>query len=90
MYRVVENRYDYELSDHLGNVRAVISGVKVNTRADVLEYADYYALGSVARSGGTMLPVRLLGPVCGEGRGDRVEFIRAKTIRCRCWQVAQS
>ena len=38
----------------MGNVRAVISGIKVNAWADVLEYADYYALGSVARSGGTM------------------------------------
>ena len=51
---MVEGRYDYELSDHLGNVRAVISGIKVNAQADVLEYADYYAMGGVARSGGTM------------------------------------
>ena len=35
-------------------MRAVISGVKVSARVDVLEYADYYAMGSVARSGGTM------------------------------------
>ena len=54
VYRVVENRYDYELTDHLGNVRAVISGIKVNARADMLEYSDYYALGGMARSGGTM------------------------------------
>ena|GEM_PF-2881497 len=54
IYRVVENQYTYELSDHLGNVRAVISGTKVNGRADVLEYSDYYSIGGVARSGGTM------------------------------------
>ena len=35
-------------------MRAVISGVKVSGRVDVLEYADYYALGGVARSGGTL------------------------------------
>jgi len=54
IYRVVENQYTYELSDHLGNVRAVISATKVNGRADVLEYSDYYTIGGVARSGGTM------------------------------------
>ena len=32
----------------------MISGIKVNARADVLEYADYYAMGGVARSGGTL------------------------------------
>jgi len=54
IYRALENQYTYELSDHLGNVRAVISGMKVNGRADVLEYLDYYSIGGVARSGGTM------------------------------------
>jgi len=54
IYRVVENQYTYQLSDHLGNVRAVISGTKVSGRADVLEYSDYYSIGGIARSGGTM------------------------------------
>lgn len=43
---MVEQQYVYELKDHLGNVRAVISGVKTSAQAEVLEYADYYAIGS--------------------------------------------
>ena len=41
-------RYQYELTDHLGNVRAVISrDRKEDGSVDVLHYQDYYAFGSV-------------------------------------------
>jgi RHS repeat-associated protein len=54
VYRTQEDKYVYELSDHLGNVRAVIAAVKVNAKAEVLEYSDYYAIGGVARAGGEL------------------------------------
>jgi RHS repeat-associated protein len=44
----------YELSDHLGNVRAVIKGTKESDgTADVDTYTDYLPFGAVWRSGGT-------------------------------------
>ncbi|MDJ1501168.1 RHS repeat-associated core domain-containing protein [Xanthocytophaga agilis] len=54
VYRVVDSQYTYELSDHLGNVRAVISETKSSGKADVLEYSDYYAMGGIARRDGTV------------------------------------
>jgi YD repeat-containing protein len=47
--RISGEQYSYELSDHLGNVRAVMSASK-----EVLEYSDYYSTGGVCRSGGVM------------------------------------
>ncbi|SEN75937.1 RHS repeat-associated core domain-containing protein [bacterium A37T11] len=48
------NNYQYELSDHLGTVRAVINLTKLsNGQADVVYYADYYPYGQVLRSAGT-------------------------------------
>jgi RHS repeat-associated protein len=48
------NNYQYPLSDHLGNVRAVINRNKLSSgNADVVFYADYYPFGTVLRSGGT-------------------------------------
>jgi RHS repeat-associated protein len=44
----------YELSDHLGSVRAVIKGAKeADGTADVDTYTDYLPFGAVWRSGGT-------------------------------------
>lgn len=37
----------YEITDHLGNVRATISDSKEGTTAEVLSYTDYYPHGSV-------------------------------------------
>lgn len=37
--------YYYELTDHLGNVRAVITDTKVNGEADDVQYAEYYPFG---------------------------------------------
>ncbi|MCU0354674.1 MAG: hypothetical protein MUD08_13200 [Cytophagales bacterium] len=54
VYRTQEDKYVYELSDHLGNVRAVIAQTKVQAKAEVLEYSDYYAIGGVARAGGEL------------------------------------
>ena len=45
MYYVQQNKYVYQLTDHLGNVRATISDTKVNGAAEVLSYADYYLFG---------------------------------------------
>jgi RHS repeat-associated protein len=40
-------KYTYELTDHLGNVRAVVSkdGTDTGTEPDLLSYTDYYAFG---------------------------------------------
>lgn len=45
--------YEYELTDHLGNVRATISRVEVFNEANILSWADYYPHGNVmpGRSG---------------------------------------
>ncbi|WP_288882447.1 RHS repeat-associated core domain-containing protein [Pedobacter panaciterrae] len=46
-YTKLSNNYQYELTDHLGNVRAVINEVKQgNGKADVVYYSDYYPYGS--------------------------------------------
>ena len=39
--------YDYELTDHLGNVRATISRTKVSGQANILSWADYYPFGDI-------------------------------------------
>lgn len=47
LYSKVNNGYQFELKDHLGNVRAVINGTKLsNGQIDVLSYSDYYPFGS--------------------------------------------
>lgn len=47
MYTRLDDKYQYELKDHLGNVRVVISGDKeVNGNAKVLYSSDYYPYGS--------------------------------------------
>ncbi len=47
------NKTDYELKDHLGNVRAIIGKPVTNgIGVDVKYYADYYPFGSIARSAG--------------------------------------
>ena len=45
-YLKTNNSYQYELTDHLGNVRVVINQNKINGQADVLYYSDYYPFGS--------------------------------------------
>ena len=45
MYYVQQDQYVYQLTDHLGNVRATISDTKVSGAAVVLSYADYYPFG---------------------------------------------
>lgn len=45
-YNKIYNNYQYELNDHLGNVRVVINQSKVNGLADVVYYSDYYPYGS--------------------------------------------
>ncbi len=39
--------YSYELSDHLGNVRATIGREKVNGRAQIHTWMDYYPFGEI-------------------------------------------
>lgn len=47
MYKRDGNSYQYELTDHLGNVRVVLNGIKQgNGQADVVYYSDYYPYGS--------------------------------------------
>ncbi len=53
LYNKQDNSTDYELKDHLGNVRAIISKpVTDEIGVDVKYYADYYPYGSIARSAG--------------------------------------
>nr|WP_197718721.1 RHS repeat-associated core domain-containing protein [Pedobacter schmidteae] len=47
IYNRPGNSYQYELSDHLGNVRVVLNGTKTsNGEADVVYYSDYYPFGT--------------------------------------------
>jgi len=46
MYRRVNNTYQYELTDHLGNVRVVLNQNKINGKVDVASYSDYYPFGT--------------------------------------------
>jgi len=47
IYYKLNNEYNYELSDHLGSVRAVIrKNSSVAAGYDILSYADYYPFGS--------------------------------------------
>lgn len=47
MYRKASGTYQYELTDHLGNVRAVVAQNKTaGGLADVVYYSDYYPYGS--------------------------------------------
>ena len=48
LYQRVDATVDYELKDHLGNVRAIVG--EKDEQADVKYYADYYPFGSVMRS----------------------------------------
>ena len=45
MYYVQSDHYVYQITDHLGNVRATISDTKISGAAEVLSYADYYPFG---------------------------------------------
>lgn len=40
----------YELTDHVGNVRAVVEGDLVNGEAQLVSYSDYFPYGSLAKS----------------------------------------
>jgi RHS repeat-associated protein len=51
VYYKPANVYAYELSDHLGNVRAVVA--KSGSTMEVRMYTDYYPYGMVIRQGGT-------------------------------------
>jgi RHS repeat-associated protein len=55
VYYRQSNAYQYELSDHLGNVRAVIGRNKLSDgQAEVLSYSDYYPFGTpLTLQGGT-------------------------------------
>jgi len=45
-YKRLTNKTQFELIDHLGNVRSVINQDKVSGLADILYYADYYPFGT--------------------------------------------
>ena len=45
LYHKQSESYQYELSDHLGNVRAVVSGKDANGDAIIDSHADYYPFG---------------------------------------------
>lgn len=45
VYYAQTNQFVYQLTDHLGNVRATIKDTKLNGEAEVLSYADYYPFG---------------------------------------------
>ena len=51
LYQPSDGTLDFELKDHLGNVRSIISS-QAGT-LNIKYYADYYAYGSILRSGGT-------------------------------------
>ncbi|MBD1432701.1 RHS repeat-associated core domain-containing protein [Sphingobacterium sp. DN00404] len=47
------NVYRYQLTDHVGSVRAIINRNKLsNGNADIIYYADYYPFGSIIQSAG--------------------------------------
>ena len=46
----VVGRKGYELNDHLGNVRAVVSDKKVNGNSEIISATDYLPFGMIARS----------------------------------------
>jgi hypothetical protein len=51
--------YDYEISDHLGNIRAVVSQNVANLAlADVISYADYYPHGGVMKGNAGTTPLQ--------------------------------
>jgi RHS repeat-associated protein len=52
-YYLSANNYVYELRDNVGSVRVLLNNDKINNKADVMNYADYYPFGSIARNGGT-------------------------------------
>lgn len=67
--------YQYELNDHLGNVRAVINSGKLSGNvADVVTYTDYYAFGSVARAGGTGYRYGYQGQYAEKDKGDETDW----------------
>ncbi|MBY0426109.1 MAG: RHS repeat-associated core domain-containing protein, partial [Cytophagales bacterium] len=43
-------RKEYELTDHLSNVRAVVSDLSLNGQGQVVSASDYYPFGSLART----------------------------------------
>lgn len=46
-FNMADNNYQYELTDNLGNVRAIVNGNKISSgQADVVYYSDYYPFGS--------------------------------------------
>ena len=51
LYQPSDGVLDFELKDHLGNVRSIISSQ--GGALNVKYYADYYSYGSILRSGGT-------------------------------------
>ena len=51
LYQPADGTLDFELKDHLGNVRSIIS--RQGGALNVKYYADYYSFGSILRSGGT-------------------------------------
>ncbi|TYR30799.1 RHS repeat-associated core domain-containing protein, partial [Sphingobacterium phlebotomi] len=47
------NVYHYQLTDHVGSVRAIINRNKLSSgNADIIYYADYYPFGSIIQSAG--------------------------------------
>ncbi len=49
-YKTTAYTYTYELTDHLGNVRAVINRTKISGQVDLYSWRDYYPHGSVMPS----------------------------------------
>lgn len=67
--------YQYELSDHLGNVRAVMNAAKLSGNlVDLVNYTDYYAFGSTARAGGTGYRYGYQGQYAEKDRADETDW----------------